>query len=85
MHVNKESESKKVHQPDTSSSHLDSLDDVKQQVTNKSDSSSTSLDKIGDGGMKRQVADKSDSHNAEMLTLFGVTGLASFLVIKYVL
>ena len=74
-YVGLKKESKKVHQPDAPSSHLDDLDDsVKHRVTNKSDSS-----------IKRQVVDKSDGHDTELLTLFGVMGIVSLLTFKYVL
>ena len=73
--VKKKSEDKKVHQPDTPSSHLDSIDDsVRQPTNNKS---------LDDGDEKRRVMSRSDSHSGDLLALFGLTAVVSLAALKY--
>ena len=92
--VQKDSDSKKDHQPDAPSSHLDSLDggSVKKQVMNKSKEvyqPKAPLSHLDNGAKqqekKRQVVDDNHGHNTQLMALFGVMGVFSYIPSKYVL
>ena len=79
--IKKKDTPKKVHQPDTPTTHLDDLDDKHNKPKEHSDNKP---EKPTDPTIKAVFKSISDNHDTELLLLLGASSLSTFLIAKYV-